>query len=343
MNRVVLVTGAAGFIGSHLVEHLLDRGDRVVGVDNFCDFYDPAIKRDHLKQAVDHDSFCLVEADIRDRDAVGRVFDQHRPTQVVHLAAMAGVRPSIERPGLYSSVNVQGTIHVLDAAAACGCQGFVFASSSSVYGNNTKVPFAETDSVDHPISPYAATKKAGELICHTYWHLHRLPVFCLRFFTVYGPRQRPDLAIGKFLRLLADRKPIPVFGDGSTSRDYTYIDDIVGGIVSAMDRCNAAAGGGIYGLGGNQPVSLNELIATLESVSGRKAQLQRLPMQPGDVTRTWAGLSRGGGWRGGDGCLLQRPVGRSCDRFARSIQSPGAAHLIFAFRLPGAGSRWTVS
>ena len=206
-----LITGAAGFIGSHLTERLLADGYHVVGMDNFCDFYDPAIKRQNIAAINTHDRFELIEADIRDRQTVLDAFATHRPATVVHIAAMAGVRPSIERPDLYTAVNVDGTVNLLDAGVAHGTERFLFASSSSVYGNNPKVPFAEDDNVDHPISPYAATKKAAELICHTYRHLHRLPIFCLRFFTVYGPRQRPDLAIGKFLRLVADNKPIPMF------------------------------------------------------------------------------------------------------------------------------------
>lgn len=291
-DRTILVTGAAGFIGSHLTERLLHQGDRVIGMDNFCDFYDPAVKRNHLATALTHDRFTLIEADIRDRDAVWRAFAAHRPQTVVHLAAMAGVRPSIENPGLYTQVNIDGTVNLLDGAVAHGCERFLFASSSSVYGNSPKVPFAEGDPVDHPISPYAATKKAGELICHTYWHLHGLPVFCLRFFTVYGPRQRPDLAIGKFLRLIRDDQPLPMFGDGSTSRDYTYIDDIIQGVLAAMKRCDTSTGYGVYNLGGSEPVSLRDLIATIEAITGRQAQTQQLPLQPGDVTRTWADLSR---------------------------------------------------
>ena len=287
-----LITGAAGFIGSHLAQRLLDDGHRVVGVDNFHDFYDPAIKRQNIAAIETHERFELIEADIRDRQAMLDTFAAHRPTTVAHIAAMAGVRPSIERPDLYAAVNVNGTVNLLDAAIAHGTKRFLFASSSSVYGNNSKVPFAEDDNVDHPISPYAATKKAAELICHTYWHLHRLPVFCLRFFTVYGPRQRPDLAIGKFLRLVADNQPIPMFGDGSTSRDYTYIDDIIQGVVAAIDRCNATAGYRVFNLGGNQPTSLKDMIAIIESVTGKTAQIEQKPMQPGDVTRTWADLTR---------------------------------------------------
>ena len=294
--RPVLITGAAGFIGSNLADLLLARGQSVVGVDNFCDFYDPALKRGNIESAMGQNRYELVEADIRDRAAVFDAFGRYQPGSVVHLAAMAGVRPSIENPALYTAVNLDGTVNLLDAAVAHGVGRFVFASSSSVYGNNPKTPFAEADPVDHPISPYAATKKAGELLCHSYHHLHRLPIFCLRFFTVFGPRQRPDLAISKFLRLVAAGKPIPVFGDGSTSRDYTYIEDILAGVAAALSRCGSPGlpGYRIYNLGGNHPVSLAELIALIERVTGRKAAIDRQPPQPGDVERTWADLSRSG-------------------------------------------------
>jgi UDP-glucuronate 4-epimerase len=291
-DSTLLVTGAAGFIGSHLTDSLLGDGRRVVGLDNFCDFYAESIKRRNLEVAMADRNFTLVEADIRDRGAVMEAFVKHRPTAVVHLAAMAGVRPSIERPDYYTSVNLDGTVNLLDASVASGVERFVFASSSSVYGNNDKVPFAEDDRVDFPISPYAATKKAGELLCHTYWHLHKLPMTCLRFFTVFGPRQRPDLAISKFLRLVGQGKPIPMFGDGSMSRDYTYIDDIVGGIRAAIDRCTPERGYRIYNLGGNKPASLTDLIATVEQVAGKTAKIDRQPLQPGDVERTWADLTR---------------------------------------------------
>lgn len=264
----------------------------MVGLDNFCDFYAEDVKRRNIADALTHDAFTLVEADIRDRDAVMAVFAEHRPGIVVHLAAMAGVRPSIERPEYYTAVNLDGTVNLLDAAVAQKTQRFVFASSSSVYGNNEKAPFAEDDRVDNPISPYAATKKAGELICHTYWHIHRLPISCLRFFTVFGPRQRPDLAISKFLHLLRDDKPIPMFGDGSTSRDYTFIDDIIHGVRAAMDRCGRVEGFRIYNLGGKHPVSLRDMIAVCERVTGKTARIDQQSMQPGDVNRTWADLTR---------------------------------------------------
>ncbi len=287
-DQTILVTGAAGFIGSSLTDYLLRQGARVVGVDNFCDFYDESLKRDHISGAMGDANFSLVEVDIRDREGVLDIFRSYEPDVVIHLAAMAGVRPSIENPSYYTSVNLCGTVNLLDGAVGVGCEKFIFASSSSVYGNNEKVPFAESDVVDHPISPYAATKKSGELICHSYAHLHPLSVACLRFFTVFGPRQRPDLAIGKFLRLIGRGEEITMFGDGSSSRDYTYIDDIVGGIVGAMDY---VSGYEIFNLGGSSPVSLREMIDAIELTVGKKAKIRELPMQAGDVNRTWADVS----------------------------------------------------
>lgn len=306
-ESTVLITGAAGFIGSHLTEACLARGQSVVGLDSFCDFYDERAKRANLADAMAHERFTLVEADIRDRGAVLDTFAEHQPGTVIHLAAMAGVRPSIERPDYYTAVNVSGTVNLLDAATAVGVERFVFASSSSVYGNNPKVPFAEDDNVDHPISPYAATKKAGELLCHTYWHVHVLPIVAVRLFTVYGPRQRPDLAISKFLGLVAAGKPVPMFGDGSTSRDYTYVADIVAGLLAAADHCSPSmplpeaqrdpddagtTGFRVYNLGGSSPVSLKELIASVGRVVGKAPKVEPMPMQPGDVNRTYADIAR---------------------------------------------------
>ncbi len=283
-----IVTGAAGFIGSHLTERLLKDGWTVVGVDSFDAFYDPAIKRRNIAASLSHPAFRLIEADIRDRAAMERAVE-HGADVIVHLAARAGVRPSIAEPALYADVNINGTVTLLEAAREQGIPKFVFASSSSVYGNNRKVPFSEDDNVDFPISPYAATKKAGELICHTFHHLHGLAINCLRFFTVYGPRQRPDLAIHKFARLIEDGKPIPVYGDGTMMRDFTYIDDILNGIVAAMERCT---GYEIYNLGESQPIALSELIAELEHALGKKAVRQQLPLQPGDVNRTYADVAK---------------------------------------------------
>lgn len=287
-RETVLVTGAAGFIGSHAAEAFLARGYDVIGIDNFCDFYSRAAKEQNLKAV--GPQLKLEEADITDGPRIHRIIQQAKPTAILHLAAMAGVRPSIERPAYYCKVNLEGTTNLLQAAVdAKSVKRFLFASSSSVYGNNPKVPFSEEDLVENPISPYAATKRAGELLCHTYWHLYKLPIFCLRFFTVYGPRQRPDLAIHKFARLIDAGKPIPVYGDGSTSRDYTFVADIVAGILGAFDHCDRYR---IYNLGGSDPVTLSALIEELETAIGKKAIIDRKPAQPGDVERTFADVSR---------------------------------------------------
>jgi len=280
----VLVTGAAGFIGSHLCERLLRDGWQVLGVDNFDDFYDPQIKRHNIAGCLENDNFELVEADIRDRTAMNDVVASGVDI-IVHLAARAGVRPSIDQPLLYADVNVNGTIVLLEAAKEQRTGKFIFGSSSSVYGNNKKVPFSEDDNVDFPISPYAATKKAGELICHTYHHLYGMSVTCLRYFTVYGPRQRPDLAIHKFARLIGQGKPISIYGDGTMSRDFTYIDDIIEGTVAAMEKCG---GFHIYNLGESRPITVNDLVAEIEKALGKKAIKEYVPPQPGDVERTYA-------------------------------------------------------
>lgn len=283
----ILVTGAAGFIGSHLCEALLAAGRGVVGLDCFDDFYDPTVKRRNVAAATANPNFKLVEGDIRDTAAVEAAM--RGCDLVVHLAARAGVRPSIENPLLYQDVNVRGTNVILEAMRKLKIGKLVFAGSSSVYGNNRKVPFCETDNVDFPISPYAATKRAGELVCHAYHHLFGMDITCLRFFTVYGARQRPDLAIHKFCRLIESGKPIPVFGDGSMERDHTYIADIIAGVTAAIDRCG---GWHIYNLGESRPVALRDLIAAIERALGKKATIERLPMQPGDVDRTFADVSR---------------------------------------------------
>jgi UDP-glucuronate 4-epimerase len=283
-----IVTGAAGFIGSHLTERLLKEGWTVVGVDSFDAFYDQAIKRRNIAASLSHRAFRLIEADIRDKAAMEQAVEAGTDV-IIHLAARAGVRPSIAEPALYTDVNINGTVSLLEAARLRSVPRFVFASSSSVYGNNRKVPFSEDDNVDFPISPYAATKKAGELLCHTYHHLHGLAINCLRFFTVYGPRQRPDLAIHKFARLIEEGKPVPVYGDGTMMRDFTYIDDILNGVVAAMERCT---GYEIYNLGESQPISVNDLIAELEHSLGKKAIRQQLPLQPGDVDRTYADVAK---------------------------------------------------
>jgi UDP-glucuronate 4-epimerase len=284
-DRSVLVTGAAGFIGSHAAEGLRAAGYKVLGVDNFCDFYDRRWKEANLKTA----KIEVEEIDITDGPRISQLVGQLKPYAILHLAAMAGVRPSIERPVYYSKVNVEGTTHLLQAAIENKVQKFLFASSSSVYGNQKKVPFSEDDDVNEPISPYAATKRAGELICHSFWHLYRMPISCLRFFTVYGPRQRPDLAIHKFTRLIAAGKSIPMFGDGSTSRDYTFVADIVRGILAALERCDRYR---IYNLGGSEPVTLPHLISEIEEALDKKAIIERKAAQPGDVERTYADLNR---------------------------------------------------
>ncbi|MAF65769.1 MAG: epimerase [Planctomycetes bacterium] len=282
----LLITGGAGFIGSHLCERLLARGDEVVVLDNFNDFYDPGMKRANaagLKGAE------IVEGDIRDAQAVGRLFGERRFDAVVHLAAMAGVRPSLADPLHYEDVNVRGSLVLLEAIRRSPGTCMVFASSSSVYGSNEKVPFEESDDIRHPVSPYAATKRAGELHCFTYHHLYGIPTSCLRFFTVYGPRQRPEMAIHKFVRAILAGEPIPVFGDGSTRRDYTFVDDIVDGVVRAVDRCE---GYEIYNLGGSETTSLEELVELVGRACGREPIIAREPMQPGDVEITFADVSK---------------------------------------------------
>ena len=289
--RTILVTGGAGFIGSHLVERLLGRGDKVVVLDNFDTFYDPRIKRRNLARPLQThpDRLALIEGDIRDPQGMDRAFGSHRPDAVVHLAARAGVRPSIEDPLLYDDVNVRGTGLLLEACRRHGVKKLVFGSSSSVYGNSVDVPFSESARIDRPVSPYAATKAANELQCFTYHHLFGLNVFCMRFFTVYGPRQRPEMAIHKVARLMLEGKPLPRFGDGRTERDYTYIEDILDGLEKALDRVE---GFGIYNLGESKRVSLSYLIELLEKNLGVRAKVDALPEQPGDVKMTCADITR---------------------------------------------------
>ncbi|MBL8764638.1 MAG: GDP-mannose 4,6-dehydratase [Phycisphaerae bacterium] len=290
----ILVTGAAGFIGSHLAEALLARGERVVGLDNFDPFYPRALKQRNLDATRAHAHaarYEFVEADLRDQGAMDALFGRVKPAGVIHLAARAGVRPSIEDPAGYASFNVVGTSVLLECARKASCSRFVMASSSSVYGNGARVPFSEEFEVGEPISPYAATKRACELIGYTHHHLTGMPTACLRFFTVYGPRQRPDLAIRKFIGLIASGGTVPVFGDGTTSRDYTFIADIVTGVVSSYDRI-AGFGYRVWNLGNSEPVRLSEMIAAIERVVGRRAVIDRRPPQPGDVERTWADTAR---------------------------------------------------
>src|SRR4026208_535424 len=289
--RQVLVTGGAGFIGSHLVDRLLSENDwRVTAVDDFSDFYSPEIKRRNVQRQLHHPAFMLVEADIRDKAALARVFANSKFDCIVHLAARAGVRPSLSQPQLYVETNINGTMNLLELARQHKVPQFVFGSSSSVYGVNEKVPFSESDPIFNPISPYAATKAAGELLCHTYSHLYGLRCICFCFFTVYGARQRPNLAIHKFAQLISDGKPIPVFGDGTTRRDYTYIDDILAGVRAAIDydKTNYE----VINLGESRTVELRELIGLLEKELDLRAVIERQPMQPGDVPQTFADISR---------------------------------------------------
>lgn len=286
----VLVTGGAGFIGSNLVDRLLGDGATVTVVDNFDPFYPKDRKLANLRSAGKHPRFHFMELDIRDAARVEELIAAERPRAIVHLAARAGVRPSIEAPALYSAVNVQGTVHLLEAARKLDpLPRFVYASSSSVYGDRPDAPFRETDLVDHPVSPYAATKKACELLAHTFHHLYRLPVTGLRFFTAYGPRNRPDLAIAKFADLIERGEPVPMFGDGSTRRDYTYVDDIVDGVVRALERCERHH---LYNLGNSSPVALLELIEAIGEALGKTPTIKRMPEQPGDVGQTYADITR---------------------------------------------------
>lgn len=292
MSRTVVVTGAAGFIGSHLARALSSRDDRVIGVDNFDPFYGRAIKEANVR-GLDPSRFRLVEDDVCDADAMATLFERERPEGIVHLAALAGVRPSVLDPARFARVNVDGLVSVLEAARRGGARWFVFASSSSVYGNARVVPFSESDPAVEPISPYAATKRAGELICHAHAHLHGLPVIALRFFTVYGPAQRPDLAISVFLRRIAAGEEITMYGDGSSSRDYTYVGDAVAGVVAACDLLRSSSGPSfrILNLGGADPVTLADLIDAVAGVVGREPRVRLMPMQPGDVARTCADLT----------------------------------------------------
>ena len=301
MNSI-LVTGGAGFIGSHLCETFLRQGRRVVLFDNFNDFYSPEIKMANLEAvrrtaAETEAHLTVLRGDLRSPGDLRRAFlalGSADESAVVHLAAMAGVRPSIENPLLYNQVNVTGTLNLLEECRRSGVKRLAFASSSSVYGNNEKVPFAEADPVDLPISPYAATKKAGELLCHNYHHLYGLSVACLRFFTVYGPRQRPDLAIHKFARLISDNRPLPFFGDGSTRRDYTYVTDTLQGVTGALRWLEEEQRPvyEIFNLGESRTVELSTLVRLLGEAMGREPELQRLPMQPGDVLCTYADIGK---------------------------------------------------
>lgn len=288
-----LITGGAGFIGSTITSKILKRGDKVVCVDNFDPYYDPKLKEENIKPFLNDPNFKLERTDILNLDNLERIFRDNAIDHVVHLAAKAGVRPSLEDPVAYQRVNGEGTLNVLEAAKRTGCKKLCLASSSSVYGNNKKVPFKESDVVDFAISPYAATKKANEVMAHVYHAIYGLDIFMLRFFTVYGPKQRPDLAINKFARLISDGKPITLYGDGKTYRDYTYIDDIVNGVLLSLkfldEHKNVYE---IINLGSNRPVSLIDMVTVIEKTLGKKAIVEYLPMQPGDVDATYADISK---------------------------------------------------
>ena len=285
----ILVTGGAGFIGSHVCEYLLKDGHQVVCLDNFNNFYDPGIKERNISSIINSSGFSLVKADIRNSDELAKVFEKSKPEMVIHLAAMPGVRPSVENPFIFFDVNVMGTLTVLETMRRFGVNKLIFASSSSVYGNNSKIPFSESDPVDNQISPYASSKRACELLCFTYHSLYKFDVFCLRFFTVYGPRQRPDLAIHKFTNKILENKPIQIFGDGNTSRDYTYIADVIEGINNSISRLK---GFNIYNIGESEIISLSRMIETIENALGKKAIKEFLPPLPGDVERTFADISK---------------------------------------------------
>jgi UDP-glucuronate 4-epimerase len=291
VNKNILVTGGAGFIGSHLVDSLLAEGRwHVTVIDDLNDFYSPDIKRSNIQGAKESSNFEFVQVDIRDCGKLKEVFERHEFGCIVHLAARAGVRPSLCYPKLYAETNISGTLNLLELARDFEVEQFVFGSSSSVYGINSKVPFSEDDRIHQPISPYASTKAAGELLCHTYSHLFNIRTVCLRFFTVYGARQRPDLAIHKFSRLISEGKPIQIFGDGETRRDYTYIDDIIQGVRAAIDYDGSIHE--VFNLGESETTELKRLVELLEENLGMKALVDHQPMQPGDVPLTYADISK---------------------------------------------------
>ena len=285
----ILITGCAGFIGSHVVDRLLSDGNDIVGVDNFDPFYSKSIKIKNMEHNLDNKKFVFYKADIRKKAEMEQIFKANKIDTIIHLAARAGVRPSIQDPLLYEDVNIKGTLNLLEISKECEIKNFVFASSSSVYGVNDKTPFSESDMVERSISPYAASKKACETFCYTYHHIYGIPVVCLRFFTVYGPRQRPEMAIHKFTRLIDQGHVVEMFGDGTSRRDYTYITDIVDGIIAAIDK---RSGYEIINLGDSKVVELQYLITLIEKKLGKKAIIKKLPVQPGDVPITYADISK---------------------------------------------------
>ena len=288
MGKVV-VTGGAGFIGSHICKTLLKRGDFVVCIDNLDDYYDPKIKENNISELIRNPSFKFYKKDITDYQDMEDIFHEENPEKVIHMAAKAGVRFSIEKPLLYEKVNIKGTLNLLELSVKHKIKNFIFASSSSVYGERKNVPFKETDKIDNPISPYAATKKAAELLSYTYHHLHNLNITCLRFFTVYGPSGRPDMATHKFITSILNEKPIDMYGDGTSIRDYTYVADIVNGIISALDK---NLGYEIINLGGSNPIELKNFISTMEKVIGKKAIINKMSLLDGDVTKTYADIDK---------------------------------------------------
>jgi UDP-glucuronate 4-epimerase len=288
-GKNILITGGAGFIGSNLAENLLDKGNSVICLDNFDPYYSVSIKKKNIEISQKSTQYVFIEADILNIDSLRDCFRNNQIDIIIHLAAKAGVRPSLADPGGYYNVNVAGTLNILEVMKEFGVRKLIFASSSSVYGNNEKTPFSEADNVDFPISPYAATKKAGELLCHTYHHLYGFDIFCLRFFTVYGPRQRPDLAIYKFTKALLKHDSIDFYGDGSSRRDYTHISDILKGITGAIAN---VSGFDIFNLGESNTISLLDLINYLEEYTGEKAIINMLPMQAGDVNCTYADITK---------------------------------------------------
>jgi UDP-glucuronate 4-epimerase len=297
-TKNILLTGGAGFIGSHLAEAVLRRGCRLTIVDNLDSFYSPAWKQANLHDLREAGAFDFFNVDICEAEPLRKILDATKPDVVIHLAGLAGVRPSIQEPCLYERVNVAGTLNLLELCRLFGVRKFVFGSSSSVYGATSRVPFSEDQVELRPISPYAATKLSGEMLCYTYAHLYQLPVVCLRFFTVYGPRQRPDLAIHKFTALIEQGKPLPIFGNGTSGRDFTFVTDIVAGVLSAIDyempSTSYSVPFEVFNLGNSQPVKLSELVQLLERATGHSAIRQTQPAQPGDVPLTWADVSKSG-------------------------------------------------